>query len=782
MHFVGSVRFDALTKKDLVTMNDWREVWQRLQRGGHAVVFSKGPFPLPDAGELRLLTVDGAASSAPLEMLDTACALLRPLQRTGAPALLDAAAEKLRASLRHRLLGEPERSAALERYQLLTRPIVEAGAPPIALLLRSVDRADEASLQVLGRLLEQGTEPRLPLLFCFDSREPSAPAQRLLEQLQRSLPREAFWSPSPEPLPSPATPSSTKPAELPPMTPALLRMLRAAAAVGDRFESAVIAQLLGIDELEVLAALQEAVDRGLPIEDRGSGIFRLQPSLGSRLRKDTLPSLARAWHERLAQLFGGLPAPLADGAAIAPSPGEPAARAAAPPVNPEPIQPEPVAGPATESAARELLTPGGDPRVEWRDPRPSEWWQRLERELAPGQTAETEPSADESARPAEPPAADASPVPGPAPAPDEQRAASHAEAAGMWVTACAQHLAAAQRAALSGLHHRAQEHAAQALALAANLPDREERRSVQVTALMIAGRARWQCAPDDEQATLNLALATLADCRQLIQDSDPAPLRAELAALMAHVQYDIGSPAALEAALRELTFASQLMLDAGRPMDAARLLNDEAAVWVKLGDPVRAHYLLSRSREVFSKVVASHPAAGLELAETEHLLARLLLQAPARPGRERDAWQLGVEHARAAEEAYRAIADQQSLGRVWETLARLQLRLGRFDDCARQLEDARALQQQLGDGVGLARSNAAAADLLFSRHDYARALERLADSVRLNAEKGLRAGLEANRARLRQLGEELPDLFQDARRALEQRVESALGRAALVLG
>jgi hypothetical protein len=352
----------------------------------------------------------------------------------------------------------------------------------------------------------------------------------------------------------------------------------------------------------------------------------------------------------------------------------------------------------------------------------------------------------------------------------------------MWVTACSQHLAAAERAGLSGLHRRALEHAAQALALAANLPDREERRCVQVTALMIAGRARWQCAPGDEQATLNLALATLADCRRLIQDTDPAPLRAELAALMAHVQYDIGSPAALEAALRELTLASQLMLDAGRPMDAARLLNDEAAVWVKLGDPVRAHYLLSRSREVFSKVVASHPAAALELAETEHLLARLLLQAPARPGRERDAWQLGVEHGRAAEEAYRNIADQQSLGRVWETLARLQLRLGHFDDCARQLEDARALQQQLGDGVGLARSSAAAADLLFSRHDYARALERLAESVRLNAEKGLRAGLEANRARLQQLGEELPDLFQDACRGLEQRVERALGRAALDLG
>jgi hypothetical protein len=609
----------------------------------------------------------------------------------------------------------------------------------------------------------------------------------LLEQLQRSLPREAFWSPSTVP-PASSRPSASEPLPLnaaPP--PGLLRLLRAAATVGDHFESAVIAQLLGIDELEVLSALQEAVDRGLPIEDRGSGIFRLEPILGERLRKDTLPSLARAWHERLAQLFGGLPAPPAGATALAPPRAvEPVARVAAAPARavPDPAPPteEDAAPPAaTESYTSELLKAEDERGVEWRDPRPAEGWQRLERGLAPSASVATRSNEDAGSAEA-PPATGSSPVAVPAPARDEQRAASHAEAAGMWVTACAQHLAAAERAALGGLHRRAQDHAARALALAAHLPDREDRRCVRVTALMIAGRARWQCAPGDEQATLNLALATLAECRQLIQDADPAPLRAELAALMAHVQYDIGSPAALEAALRELTLASQLMLDAGRPMDAARLLNDEAAVWVKLGDPVRAHYLLSRSREVFSKVVASHPAAALELAETEHLLARLLLQAPARPGRERDAWQLGVEHGRAAEEAYRQIADQQSLGRVWETLARLQLRLGRFDDCARQLEDARALQQQLDDGIGLARSSAAAADLLFSRHDYARALERLADSVRLNTEKGLRAGLEANRTRLQQLADELPDFFQDVRRALEQRVESALGRAALVVG
>ena len=776
-------------------MNNWREVWQRLERGEHAVVFSRGPFPLPDARQLHVLAVDGAAASAPLSMLDSACALLRPLQHGGPPALLDAAAERLRASLRHRLLGEPERSAPLARYQLLSRPIAAAGEPPIALFLRSVDRADEASLLVLGRLHEQRAEPHLPLLLSFDSREPSGPARRLLDQLLRSLPREAFWSPDVDPLPG-AAPTVALPSN--PATLRMLRMLRAAALVGDHFESAVISQLLGLDELEVLGALQEAADLGLPIEDRGGGIFRLDASLGSKLRESTLPSLARGWHERLAQLFGGPPAPLSDGSALTAPPRavESAASApvAPPPAAPAPVAPTPAAPIRAQAAptgetvnpARELLQAGNEPRSAWQDPRPAEWWQSLERNIAPdGANAERTPTPVQTASPAEPPAsrqpAAAAAVP-PSPARDAQRAATHAEAAGMWATACGQHLAAAERSALAGLQRRAQEHAAQALALAANLPDREERRCVQLTALMIAGRARWQCTPDDEQATLQLALTTFSECRQLIRESDPVALRAELAALIAHVQYDVGTPAALEAALRELTLASQLMLDAGRPLDAARLLNDEAAVWVKLGDPVRAHYLLSRSHEVFSKVVSSHPAAALELAETEHLLARLLLQAPARPGRERDAWQLGVEHGRAAEEAYRGVADGQSLGRVWETLARLELRLGNFDASARHLEDARELQLKLGDGIGLARSSAAAADLLLSRRDYAPALERLADSVRLNTEKGLRTGLEANRTRLQQLAEVLPDLFQDARRALEQRVESALDRSELALG
>src|SRR5690606_7738764 len=85
--------------------------------------------------------------------------------------------------------------------------------------------------------------------------------------------------------------------------------LRAAATMGDLFESEVVATLLGCSETEVLVQLQQAADAGLALEDRGHGRFRLERELGSGIRKHTLPSLSRAWHQKLAQIFGGPPAP-----------------------------------------------------------------------------------------------------------------------------------------------------------------------------------------------------------------------------------------------------------------------------------------------------------------------------------------------------------------------------------------------------------------------------------------------------------------------------------------
>lgn len=777
-------------------MSDWQGVWERLKNGQHTVVQRTGPLPGPSPRELRLIEIDCEAFlGEPRGALDEARRRIELMLEGTAHPLVDAAANRLRAGLRRHLLGETAESVDLARYLQSFERAANAGEPRISLLLRGIDRADGASLDLLTRMLSGEGAPRVPILFSFDAREPTGPARRLLEKLQRVLPAEAFvrWGAAEER----AEPSgaSRLPAQLSGSTPLTLRVLRAAAVIGDRFEAEVVATLLGLDELAVLGALQEAVDHGADIEDRGQGIFRLEKGLAETLRAKTLPSLARAWHERLAELFGGPPAPVYAPTAPSAVPVAAAPRADDAPARPpapesgkappsETAESPPSAAASPPSAAASPPSEAASPSAQdWFDAPPSQrpreadqrrdaWWQRLEADLLAAR-------ADAAARDVAPPAPASSRA-----APEtssgvastrgtsELRAAAHAEAAGLWHTACEQHLAAAERASLAGSHQVALGHAARAWTLAEQLGDREQRRRVQVLALLLTGRSRWLCqAPG---YPLSAALEPLVECRALMTEDDPAPLRAELASLFANVQYDVGTPEALEEALKELTLAGQLLLEAGQPLDAARLLNDEAAVWVKLGDPVRANHLLSRSREVFNKVAGSYPAARVELAETEHLLARLLLTAQARPGRERAALQLGVEHGRAAEEAYLGLNEQQKLGRVWETLGRLELRLGHLEQAAKLFDDARELQGKLGDAVGLARSSAASSEVLAQARDYARAIERLAESITLNAEKGLRAGLEFNLGSLQQLKPLLPGELQHAADGLEHLLRQAL--------
>jgi hypothetical protein len=443
---------------------------------------------------------------------------------------------------------------------------------------------------------------------------------------------------------------------------------------------------------------------------------------------------------------------------------EPAVTAAAPAA----------ADPPTGSPEPEEWFEGQEASTARVDPRTEPWWERLTNELAAARArangAESVAATNSSLpRAPSPPAAPPS-----LRSPNEQRSAAHAEAAGRWETACEQHLAAAQRASLSGEHALALDLATRVLLIAERLDDPERRRQLTLMALLLLGRSRWQHQGSSEDTSLQAALDPLIQCRALTLERDPPQFRAELASLIANIQYDVGTPAALELALLELTRASDLLLKAGQPLDAARLLNDEAAVWVKIGDPVRANHLLSRSREVFSRVADSYPAARIELLETEHLLARLMLHAAPRPGRERDALQFGIEHGRAAEEGYRDLKAQWQLGRVWETLGRLELRLNHLDAAARLLDDARRIQQQLGDGLGLARSSGALCELMARAGDYPRALERLAESMDLNADKGSRAGLQFNLASLKNIEPHLPLGLRERARSLEQRLESEL--------
>jgi tetratricopeptide (TPR) repeat protein len=134
-----------------------------------------------------------------------------------------------------------------------------------------------------------------------------------------------------------------------------------------------------------------------------------------------------------------------------------------------------------------------------------------------------------------------------------------------------------------------------------------------------------------------------------------------------------------------------------------------------------------------------------EMAETEHLLARLPLHTPIRSGREADAYAISFRHALAAENAYQRLNQPRHLARVWETMGRLEHRQGRLDAAQGRLETAIQLQKKIGDITGLARSAAGLADLYITTNQFEAAATLLMDSVGLNFEKGSPIGLAFNR-------------------------------------
>src|SRR5438093_1144800 len=95
-----------------------------------------------------------------------------------------------------------------------------------------------------------------------------------------------------------------------------------------------------------------------------------------------------------------------------------------------------------------------------------------------------------------------------------------------------------------------------------------------------------------------------------------------------------------------------------------------------LGDPVRATYLLSQAHERFESHLRQDPEdvmALAELAETKHLLARLPLHVHVPPGREEESAVRGLEHARAAEQLYHRLGQQDKLARAEAVLGRVGL-------------------------------------------------------------------------------------------------------------
>ncbi|MEM6996176.1 MAG: hypothetical protein AAF721_37055, partial [Myxococcota bacterium] len=269
----------------------------------------------------------------------------------------------------------------------------------------------------------------------------------------------------------------------------------------------------------------------------------------------------------------------------------------------------------------------------------------------------------------------------------------------------------------------------------------------------------------------------------------PRDLRTELASLIAGVCYDLGDAKSLERALQELTAASEAHLQAGQSEKAARLLNDQAAVYLRAGDPVRATHLLDRSREIFDALHRTRPDDPIvlrERAETEHLLARLPLHARLREGRVDDACALALGHARAAAEGYDRLRSPQDIARVWETMGRLEICRQRLEPAGSHLLRALDMQRDAADAVGLARTTAALSDLYLASDRAEEGISVLGDSVALNYEKGSPIGLAHNRRALERQRAALEkegklsavQAFAEVLKKLEH-AESVLGRIEL---
>ena len=747
---------------------DPARLWQRVREGLATAVVGRLPEPPP---ELHLLRVS----------CEVAPAALRPLleaRRLTEAVLGDIRKPDKAKSVRRRtLFGDtPERATEAVVVELWNQLARQKGVRWVV-VFDAVEQADEATLAALAQVVRRPGWMQLPLLLVFHG-EPTGPAAELLAAV-KSRGEDAVIGGEQ----APGGEAAGDDIQWRALPPEVLRVLRAGALIGPGFETRIVADLLSLEPLAVLERLQHATDLGVPLEDRGEGRFSLPGAALTALSASLMPSLAQAWHRKLGRLLGARagqdlatpPPPPPAGAAKArrerlTTPGvalaaeiidlsaeaidlsaetdEPSVAETPPGGEPSPA----AAAPAAESDAEDLSPETAASRAKTVSDGPDARlvhavvWSPTRRRtlLVQPMVADSEPE------PTQDPASWGAPsqvVPTRLDDPlvDEVRAAEHMRLAGD-VDAAAQHLCeAARKAADMGAPQAAAQHANAALALLETLPPSGGRRQLRVMALIELGRQQWQSAGYELGFTLTQALATLETARAQLDAGAPVDLAAELAQAIAGVCFDLGDQGSLERALAELGSASEMLAAAGDSVGAACLLNDQAAVLVRLGHPGRALQLLRESRKAFDAPAHDDPIALRELAETELLFARLPLHAQLRPGREQEGFNMGLDHALAAERAYHELGEARELGRVWETMGRLELRRGRIEPARLRLEAAVEVQTQLGDLTGLASTTEALSEVLALIGRDAEAVTLLRDSIVFNRDKGSPLGLMGNR-------------------------------------
>lgn len=562
---------------------------------------------------------------------------------------------------------------------------------PLVIIFDRIDAADAGTLDALTLALSEDGWLRPVVMISMmrlDER-----ARPLVDRLE-AVGGQVIATHRPPP------PGFVLPGALPPDA---RRVMRAAAVIGEAFEVDLLARVLGVDPIEALEALQAAADAGVHFDDPGDGHLRMHADLAVTLRADTLPSLAREWHRRLA----------------------------------------------------EHLQPGGASRAQ--ADAAEEWPDAIELEvvddLPPDLTRPAWSNGSEAV----------------------DRAAEHLIAAGEVDAAVNRLLAAMDEARTLGAADQALALADQARALLDQRPPSTRTRRQRVALLTAVARAQHHAV--GPQNALKVARATADAAWRLIRDDDPPRLRAALDTLRARILYDQGSPPALEEALAVLTACGRWLDARGAPLEAARLLNDQAAVWVRLGELKRAHQLLDASRTVFAQHAESDPTARLELAETDQLIARLPMHVTLTASEARFAVATALHHAAAADQGYGALDMAWEQARVWETIGRLLLMRGDTAAAMTRLKATARRQQQLGDALGLAATVEALAKALSAHGEHADAIDMLRDSVALGAEKGSARALAQIAATLDELLGDLPEANVDALRPALEALRADLAAA-----
>lgn len=603
-------------------------------------------------------------------------------------------------------------------------------------VLDALDAADEATLDALRQILARPGWLKVPLVLGMRTSTPEGAPAELAHAVRQGYGDQAVLELAPPP-----PPASFSIGILPPET---RTVLRAAAVLGPAFELTLLSAVLAREPFDLLLQLQLARDVGLVIEDRGNGTFALDPGQAALLAQSLLPSLRTVIHRRAGELLSAPeeePAPeespvsiqFAQPALPDPEPSAEPDRTQAP-VDADPPPPPPAPAPAAPTSS-ENAAPA---------PSPSQAGAPSPRPQVPGPFTPLTPAARALSVPH--------------PTQNHARASEHLFESGDFGAAAQRALLAAGKAAGLGANAQAERLARRSLEAAIRVPDVERSRRLRVLALIAMGRIRLEGYAPGGGFDLNGALEPLEAAARALAPEDPPELAVEIAQLLAVAHGERGDKESLERALEGLAETSRALLARGHAAHAARLLNDQAAVYMRLGDPVRAVALLEQSRHVFESRPAGDPVAALELAETDHLIAKVPLHVPARPGREEDAVARAIEHATAAKRTFDRLGDSFASARALETLGRLELLRGEPERAVERLRAALALQEKKGDLVGLARTTAALSDTLLGLGRGDEALLLLADSVTLNHQKGSVLGVALNRrsfsAALRALGPE----------------------------